>query len=159
MAGRPHLRVRNKLDLVANAAGAKPEPEAKPGANAKPKPKPEPEAGEAQGQSAAEATGSIAVSALTGAGMEALRAAILHALGSAGGLAGEGALNNRRQQEAVLEAIRCLHAAEQANQAEMPHEILLLDLHEALNAIDTLTGQTTADDILVRIFSTFCIGK
>jgi tRNA modification GTPase len=37
--------------------------------------------------------------------------------------------------------------------------MILLDLHSALRALDSLTGTTTPDDILTRIFSTFCIGK
>ena len=37
--------------------------------------------------------------------------------------------------------------------------MLLLDCYAALRALDELTGATTADDILNRIFSTFCIGK
>jgi len=37
--------------------------------------------------------------------------------------------------------------------------MLLLDLYEALRGLDAITGATTADDILNRIFSTFCIGK
>jgi tRNA modification GTPase len=37
--------------------------------------------------------------------------------------------------------------------------MLLLDLYAALQALDAITGATTADDILNRIFSTFCIGK
>jgi tRNA modification GTPase len=40
-----------------------------------------------------------------------------------------------------------------------PHEMLLLDLYGALRPFDAITGATTADDILNRIFSTFCIGK
>jgi len=40
-----------------------------------------------------------------------------------------------------------------------PHEMLLLDLYSSLRQIDSLTGQTTAGDILNRIFSSFCIGK
>ena len=41
----------------------------------------------------------------------------------------------------------------------VPHEMLLLDLYEALEPLDTITGGTTLDDILDRIFSAFCIGK
>jgi hypothetical protein len=40
-----------------------------------------------------------------------------------------------------------------------PPEMLLLDLYGALHPLDAITGKTTADDILNRIFSTFCIGK
>jgi tRNA modification GTPase len=39
------------------------------------------------------------------------------------------------------------------------HEMLLLDLYAALRHMDSLTGETTPDDILNRIFSSFCIGK
>jgi tRNA modification GTPase len=37
--------------------------------------------------------------------------------------------------------------------------MILLDLYEALHALDALTGATTSDDILDLIFSKFCIGK
>jgi tRNA modification GTPase len=37
--------------------------------------------------------------------------------------------------------------------------MLLLDLYAALESLDALTGQTSSDDILHLIFSTFCIGK
>jgi tRNA modification GTPase len=40
-----------------------------------------------------------------------------------------------------------------------PHEMLLLDLYSALRPLDAITGQTTPDDVLNLIFSTFCIGK
>jgi tRNA modification GTPase len=101
----------------------------------------------------------ISTSALTGAGLDELRAAILSHLrtGSAG--AEEGALNNLRQHAAVTAALTALGAAELANGNHLPHELLLVDLHATLAALDTLTGVTTTDDILALIFSTFCIGK
>jgi tRNA modification GTPase len=37
--------------------------------------------------------------------------------------------------------------------------MVLLDLYEGLGALDELTGEVVTDDILDRIFSTFCIGK
>jgi tRNA modification GTPase len=37
--------------------------------------------------------------------------------------------------------------------------MLLLDLYDALRALDTLTGATYVDDLLDIIFSTFCVGK
>jgi tRNA modification GTPase len=36
---------------------------------------------------------------------------------------------------------------------------VLLDLYAGLRHLDSLTGETTSDDILNLIFSTFCIGK
>ena len=102
---------------------------------------------------------SILTSALTGEGLDALRAAILGALQAEGAIADSGALNNLRQQEAVAATLQALAAARAANVNGLPHELVLLDLHTALRALDSLTGATTTDDILGRIFSTFCIGK
>jgi tRNA modification GTPase len=68
-------------------------------------------------------------------------------------------LNNARQYEHISAALAALDAAAQANATAMPHEVILLDLHSALRALDALTGVTTTDDILARIFATFCIGK
>jgi tRNA modification GTPase len=41
----------------------------------------------------------------------------------------------------------------------VPHEMLLLDLYEALRPLDQITGATYVDDVLDIIFSTFCVGK
>ena len=56
-------------------------------------------------------------------------------------------------------SLAALSAAESAVQNNVPHEMLLLDLYNALRALDEITGATTNDDILNLIFSTFCIGK
>ncbi len=101
----------------------------------------------------------IHTSALTGEGIAALRAAILEQLGAAGGVAEAGLLNTLRQQEAVRASLAALADACAANAGALPHELILMDLHRALQALDSLTGATTPDDILERIFSTFCIGK
>jgi tRNA modification GTPase len=102
---------------------------------------------------------SLQTSALTGQGLGELRAAILRLLHAEGDAATGGVLNSLRQQQAVASALESLAAAETANESGIPHEFLLADLHGALRALDSLTGQTTSDDILNRIFSTFCIGK
>ena len=98
-------------------------------------------------------------SAVTGEGIAALRQAI-KALATGGAAAGAGAtLTNLRHRDAVARAHAGLLQAVDAVTNAIPHEMLLLDLYGALRALDELTGQTTADDILHRIFSTFCIGK
>src|SRR5581483_890654 len=101
----------------------------------------------------------ILTSAITTQGMEELRSAILRLLQADGEIVSGGGLNSLRQQEAVGAALQSVAAAETANESGVPHEFLLADLHGALRALDSLTGQTTSDDILNRIFSTFCIGK
>jgi tRNA modification GTPase len=97
--------------------------------------------------------------ALDGTGVAALREAILRRLRSTPPSADTAILTNLRQHQAVLAAVRSLQAAGVAVGAGMPHEMLLLDLYEALQALDGLTGTTTSDDVLNLIFSTFCIGK
>lgn len=133
--GRPHLLVRNKVDLQPRRSGTA-------------------DSGIEDG-----VQDFLPVSALTGEGLDQLRSAILSQLNASSGPVESGALNNRRQFEAVAEALRALEAAAHANRSAHPHEVLLVDLHNALRALDKLTGATTADDILARIFSTFCIGK
>ena len=100
----------------------------------------------------------LATSALTGEGMDALRVRIVE-LATGGAAAEPGMLTNLRQHQAVETAIAALHDAAVANESCVPHEMILLDLYRSLWALDSLTGQTTPDDILNLIFSTFCIGK
>jgi tRNA modification GTPase len=98
-------------------------------------------------------------SALTGEGISELRDAILRLISGEGKEVETGLMTNLRQQQAVSDTLQALRAAEQAIVAEVPHEMLLIDLHSGLRSLDALTGATTADDILNLIFSTFCIGK
>ncbi len=100
----------------------------------------------------------LPTSALTGEGIAALREKIL-ALATGGAASEPGMLTNLRQHQAVGTAIAALADAANANAGSIPHEMILLDLYRALWALDSLTGQTTSDDILAFIFSTFCIGK
>jgi tRNA modification GTPase len=111
-------------------------------------------------QSAAEEFGipAVATSALTGDGIAALRERIV-ALATGGAAAEPGLLTNLRQQQAIATARTAMQDAANANASSIPHEMILLDLYRALWALDSLTGQTTPDDILNLIFSTFCIGK
>ena len=106
----------------------------------------------------ASAIPALSTSALTGEGIQALRERIL-ALATGGAAAEPGLLTNLRQHHAVSTTLAALADAAHANATSIPHEMILLDLYRALSALDSLTGQTTPDDILNLIFSTFCIGK
>lgn len=102
----------------------------------------------------------LPVSALTGAGIAALRTAIIDSLAPRGPLEQEGGfITSLRHEQLLKESLEGLDRARQATLTGIPHEMLLLDLYAALRPIDAITGATTADDILNRIFSTFCIGK
>ncbi len=103
---------------------------------------------------------SIPTSALTGEGIPDLRAAILQHIGGENGAQTEsGFLTNVRHQKLVTDSLDALDAANHAVAARVPHEMLLLDLYNALRPLDQITGATTTDDILNLIFSSFCIGK
>jgi len=108
----------------------------------------------------------IAVSAATGLGLDALRAAIV------GALSGEPAdtaateelrdvprVSNQRhllQLESALAAVtRSLEQLEQG----ATEELVLAELADAREALEALTGKRTSDDLLQHIFSTFCVGK
>ena len=102
----------------------------------------------------------LMVSATTGEGIAELKQSILRRLAPEGLAAPEsGSLTNVRHEMLLRESLEALENAERAVAYQIPHEMLLLDLYAALRPIDSVTGATTADDILNRIFSTFCIGK
>jgi tRNA modification GTPase len=104
--------------------------------------------------------GAVRVSALTGDGINLLRERILAAI-APGGVAEQepGFITSLRHEQLLRESVEALVNAEKAVESAIPHEMLLLDLYAALRPVDAITGATTADDILNRIFSTFCIGK
>ena len=102
--------------------------------------------------------GAEAVSAASGEGIEALRSRIRPA-GAAANESEDGLITSLRHEQLLRETQEALKQAGLATRAGLPHEMLLLDLYAALRPLDAITGATTADDILNRIFSTFCIGK
>ena len=103
---------------------------------------------------------SIGVSALTGAGIAELKQAILRAVAPEGRMEQEGGfITSLRHEQLLRESREALEQAARAASVGIPHEMLLLDLYAALRPMDAITGATTAEDILHRIFSTFCIGK
>jgi tRNA modification GTPase len=101
----------------------------------------------------------IRLSAKTGAGLDALRAALLHAAGwqaPAGGLfmARERHVQALRQVDAHL-----MEAAAHLAQSAQALDLLAEELRLAQNALNEITGAFSSDDLLGVIFSSFCIGK
>lgn len=102
----------------------------------------------------------VRVSAVTGEGIAELRARIVEAVAPGGRLGVEtGFITSLRQEQLFAQARDSVRQCEASLGQKIPHEMLLLDLYEALGALDAISGKTTVDDILNRIFSTFCIGK
>jgi tRNA modification GTPase len=110
--------------------------------------------------SSLDGAGRVAVSAKTGAGFDELHAALgAFVMAPKTNLADDLILTNARQHEAIRKAEVSLGVAVDALEASVPHEMVLLDLYQALAALDELTGEVVTEDILDRIFSTFCVGK
>ncbi|HKR63668.1 MAG TPA: tRNA uridine-5-carboxymethylaminomethyl(34) synthesis GTPase MnmE [Thermoanaerobaculia bacterium] len=100
----------------------------------------------------------LAISAVTDAGMDALLAR-LDQLVRERFVASEGALVNERQRAAVAVCTVALQSALQSLESGRDEQLVLVDLYSAANALGTLTGAITRNDILAEIFGKFCIGK
>jgi tRNA modification GTPase len=108
----------------------------------------------------AEIADALFVSALNGDGVPELRTRLVETLAPRGRLEQEGGfITSLRHERLLRESGDALEQANSATLLGIPHEMLLLDLYAGLRPLDGITGATTADDILNRIFSTFCIGK
>lgn len=100
----------------------------------------------------------IAMSAITGEGLEKLHQAITNFSGV--GQISEGAFVARRRHVDALE--RCLLSARRALKAVREGaglELIAWDLRSAQQSLGEITGDVTSDELLGKIFSSFCIGK
>jgi len=102
----------------------------------------------------------VPTSALTGEGIHELQERIFDLAAPARGLGQEGEfITNLRHQQLMQESLHGLVKVRQAAEQRTPHEMLLIDLYDALRPLDLITGATYADDVLDIIFKTFCVGK
>ena len=109
--------------------------------------------------------GRIYLSALTGAGIDGLRAELKRAAGWESETTGESVfLARERHLQALVRARE--HLALAAARADVEHgygdaqlELFAEELRLAANALAEITGAVSADELLGRIFSRFCIGK
>lgn len=129
-AGLPHTRISNKIDL----------------------------SGRTPGLTASDALVEVALSAHTGAGLDDLRTHLKHCVGFTE--QAEGGFSARRRHLDALERAR-QHVEEGSRQLNEQHaaELLAEELRQAQQALGEITGEFTTEDLLDRIFSSFCIGK
>ena len=101
-------------------------------------------------------SGEVRISALTGAGLAALREAIVSAAGVA---PGEGAFLARKRHVLALSAAM-EHVATARGHVEQGYgDLAAEEMREAQHALGTIVGATSVEDLLGEIFSSFCIGK
>jgi tRNA modification GTPase len=100
--------------------------------------------------------GEVWLSAATSEGIDALRRRIRELAG----YEGEGTFTARRRHIRALEdAAGHFQAGRRALEENRAGELLAEELRLSQQALGTITGEVTADDLLGRIFSEFCIGK
>ncbi len=102
----------------------------------------------------------IAISCLTGTGLESLKDAIKQVVW-AGEIRPEmlEVMINSRHQDALRRAREAAARSGEALRAGATLELVALDLRIATNAVGEIVGKTAVDDLLDTIFSQFCIGK
>lgn len=131
-AGIPVLIVRNKIDLSGEAAGAAPE--------------------------AVAGHPLLRVSALTGAGIDELRQAIKASAGFSD--PGEGTVIARQRHLDTLQRARThFEAGRRVLEERQAGELFAEELLQVQNALAEITGEFSSDDLLGKIFASFCIGK
>src|SRR5258705_1515495 len=101
----------------------------------------------------------VHVSALTGEGLDELNAAILAPFGSVDSEAVGLLITDSRHYDLLRRTQASLEKSVELFSRSASEEIVLVGLHSALQFLGEITGETTTDDILTEIFSTFCIGK
>ena len=98
------------------------------------------------------------VSAATGAGLDLLRAHLKDSVSFQ--TAGNGSISARRRHlEALALARDCVETAARKLEEHRAGELIAEDLRQGQKALEEITGIFTADDLLGRIFGSFCIGK
>ena len=167
----PRIVVHNKIDLTGAPPGERPPGDPLPGAKDFTAGSHEPgtlrrgaeSCGSASRQSRARtghcrAEHRIALSARTGAGVESL-CERLKALAGYEPRAEGLFMARRRHLTALDDALAALDAARMGAAGGMGSELVAEDLRLAQRALGEITGELTTDDLLGRIFATFCIGK
>ena len=106
-----------------------------------------------------EFTDPISVSAKTGSGLNNLQQAIIepfaaHETGQTGFL-----VSDARHYDLLVRAEADIENSLSLFNQGISEEIVLIGLHNSLNFLGQITGETSTEDMLTRIFSTFCIGK
>ena len=129
--GTPVTYIRNKIDLTQDASGRRETP----------------------------AGIELCISARTGEGLDSLRRYLKEVAGYRD--TGEGEfIARRRHLDALERSLRHIRSgSELASRGTSAPELLAEDLRQAQRALGEITGEVTSEDLLGRIFSSFCIGK
>lgn len=101
----------------------------------------------------------VAISAVTGSGLQLLEAAIAARIGPAASDSDEVEMSRARHAHCLQQALEALKRAEDAFSLGESGDLVMVDLRDALSYLGEITGERLDEQILDRIFSTFCLGK
>ena len=101
----------------------------------------------------------VQVSAKTGAGVDELRDAILRPFAAVDTCEVGLLITDARHHDLLRRTDVELQSAQRLLRERASEELVLVGLYGALRFLGEITGETTAEDVLTEIFSTFCIGK
>jgi tRNA modification GTPase len=107
----------------------------------------------------ARAPEAVSISAKTGRGLDQLKAAILSPFGAASCVEDGLLITNARHHDLLRRTQEALQSSKDLLSEGASEELVMVGLYDALRLLGELTGETTQDDVLGQIFSTFCIGK
>lgn len=104
----------------------------------------------------------LAISARTGQGLAQLREMLVASIN----LSAEGSeenqppmVSNIRHYQALQSIIAAIAQVREGLLRQLPADLVVVDIRDALYHLGTITGQVTSDEVLGSIFSRFCIGK
>jgi len=100
----------------------------------------------------------VALSALNGAGTDALVGELLRRCGATTAQGLQVALNSR-QRDLAAAAAHSLGLVLQAAAQQLPWDFWTIDLRGAVRSLGEITGEEVTEAVLDRVFSRFCIGK
>jgi len=102
----------------------------------------------------------IRISAKYGSGIEGLTAAIREMLlGQPAEEAQEAMIAHLHHKLSLERTAECLARVQKGLRGGLPPELVALDLREGLDALGEITGRTTPEEVIERIFAKFCVGK
>lgn len=101
----------------------------------------------------------VYLSAKSGECREELTKAVEKIAGTANLNPSEGILSNERQRLAVANALSSVVEAKSALDAGLTYDAVTVSLEDAISNLLELTGESTSDEVIDRVFHNFCVGK
>lgn len=101
----------------------------------------------------------VYISAKSGECREELTKAVEKIAGTANLNPSEGILSNERQRLAVANALSSVVEAKSTLEAGLTYDAVTVSLEDAISNLLKLTGESTSDEVIDRVFHNFCVGK